>query len=432
MFMLYSTDVGRQDSPMRVGEIDMLPGVRRQSRRRKPAGRDTLLPPTRTQYEGRRIMLRYLTAGESHGECLVGILEGLPAGLHVDSEYVNSQLKRRQTGYGRGKRMSIEEDKVHILSGVRNGTTIGSPVSFMIRNRDFSIESLPEVTAPRPGHADLAGALKFCTHDARDILERSSARGTAARVAAGAFAKLLLSEFGIRIISHTVALGGVEASRAGLSPEEIETRVSGSKLNCADRQAEEKMIARIDEAQKGGDTLGGVFEVIAVNVPAGLGNHIQWDKRLDARLAGALMSIQAVKGAEIGIGFEAARRRGSEVHDEIFYDTARRGLKFYRKTNNAGGIEGGISNGENIILRAALKPIPTLGQPLASVDLLSKKEVKAAKERADVTVVPAAGIIGEAVVALEVASAFTEKFGGDSLGEVRRNFRGYLEQIEDF
>ena len=377
-------------------------------------------------------MLRYLTAGESHGKCLIGILEGLPAGLPVEVEYVNTQLKRRQTGYGRGERMSIEEDKVEILSGLRTGKTIGSPVSFIVANKDFSIENLPPVTAPRPGHADLSGALKFGTHDARDILERSSARGTAARVAAGAFAKLLLREFGIRVISHTVALGGVEAKGEALSPEEIETRIADSQLNCADPQAEEKMIALIDEAREKGDTLGGIFEVIVVNVPPGLGSHVQWDKRLDARLAAALMSVQAVKGVEIGMGFEVARRRGSEVHDEIFYDPARRGLKFYRKSNNAGGIEGGISNGENLVLRAALKPIPTLRQSLASVDLVSKKEVKGAKERADVTVVPAAGVIGEAVVALEVASAFTEKFGGDSLTETNRNFRGYLDQVDSF
>jgi len=375
-------------------------------------------------------MLRYLTAGESHGQCLVGILEGLPAGLRADVEYVDMQLKRRQSGYGRSERMSIEEDKVEILSGVVKGTTIGSPVSFLIRNKDFSIESLPPVTAPRPGHADLAGALKFGTHDARDVLERSSARETAARVAAGAFARLLLREFGIRVISHSVAIGGVEARVTGLSPEEIEERVAGSRLSCADREAEEKMVAAIDRAREKGDTLGGIFEVVVVNIPPGLGSHVQWDKRLDARLAAALMSVQAVKGVEIGMGFEAARRPGSEVHDEIFYDGGRRGLKFYRKSNNAGGIEGGISNGEDIVLRAALKPIPTLGQPLASVDLVSKKEVKAAKERADVTVVPAAGVIGEAVVALEIASAFREKFGGDTIAEIKRNFRGYMQQIE--
>lgn len=374
-------------------------------------------------------MLRYLTAGESHGKCLVGILEGLPAGVPVDVTYINTQLKRRQSGYGRGKRMSIEEDTVEILSGVRKGRTIGSPLSFTIANKDFSIDSLPEVTAPRPGHADLAGALKFGTHDARDILERSSARETAARVAAGGFAKLFLAEFGARIISHTVALGGIEANVGGVSPGEIETKAAASCLNCADSDSEKKMIALVDEARENGDTLGGVFEVIAANVPPGLGSHVQWDKKLDGRLARALMSIQAVKGVEIGLGFEATRRLGSEVHDEIFYDSNRDGLKFYRKTNNAGGIEGGISNGENIVLRAALKPIPTLGRPLSSVDLVSKKEVKAAKERADVTVVAAAGVIGEAVVALEIASAFLEKFGGDSLEEVKRNCRGYMKYL---
>ena len=377
-------------------------------------------------------MLRYLTAGESHGKCLVGILEGLPAGVPVDETYINTQLKRRQSGYGRGKRMSIEEDRVEILSGVRNSRTIGSPLSFTIANKDFSIDNLPEVTAPRPGHADLAGALKFGTHDARDILERSSARETAARVAAGGFAKLFLAEFGARIISHTVALGGIEANVGGVSPGEIETKAAASCLTCADSDSEKKMVALVDEARENGDTLGGVFEVIAVNVPPGLGSHVQWDKKLDGRLARALMSIQAVKGVEIGLGFEAARRRGSEVHDEIFYDANRDGLKFYRKTNNAGGIEGGISNGENIVVRAALKPIPTLAKPLSSVDLVSKKEVKAAKERADVTVVPAAGVIGEAVVALEIASAFLEKFGGDSLEEVKQSFQRYVEQIARF
>ncbi len=377
-------------------------------------------------------MLRYLTAGESHGECLVGILEGLPAGLRMDVGYVNAQLARRQAGYGRGKRMSIEKDEVEILSGVRKGTTIGSPVSFIIKNRDFSIEKLPPVTAPRPGHADLAGALKFGTHDARDILERSSARETAARVAAGALAKLFLREFGMRVISHTISLGGVEAQAAGLSPAEIEERVSQSRLNCADPKAEDVMITAIDEAREGGETLGGVFEVIALNAPPGLGNHVQWDKKLDGRLAAAVMSIQTVKGVEIGLGFRGANRPGSQVHDEIAYDAARRPMRFYRRSNHAGGIEGGISNGEAIVLRAALKPIPTLGKPLASVDLVSKREVRAAKERADVTVVPAAGVIGEAVVAIEIASALREKFGGDSLAEAKRNFESYMSQIEVF
>jgi chorismate synthase len=374
-------------------------------------------------------MLRYLTAGESHGKCLVGILEGLPAGVPVDEAYINIQLKRRQFGYGRGKRMSIEEDTVEILSGVRKGRTIGSPLSFTIANRDFSIDTLPEVTAPRPGHADLAGALKFGTHDARDILERSSARETACRVAAGAFAKLFLTEFGVRIISHTVALGEIEATTQELATEEIEARTEKSQLRCADSDAESKMIAAIDQARENGDTLGGVSEVIVTNVPPGLGTHVQWDKKLDGRLAQALMSIQAVKGVEIGLGFEAATKPGSEVHDAIFYDASRDGLKFYRKTNHAGGIEGGISNGENIVLRAALKPIPTLGKPLRSVDLVSKKEVKAAKERADVSVLPAAGVIGEAVVALEIASAFLEKFGGDSLAEVKRSYRGFMKNL---
>jgi chorismate synthase len=305
-------------------------------------------------------------------------------------------------------------------------------VSFLIRNRDFSIEKLPPVTAPRPGHADLSGALKYGTHDGRDILERSSARETAARVAAGGLAKLLLREFGMRVISHTISLGRVEASVAGLSPEDMEASVAGSRLNCADPEAEKAMIALIDGARENGETLGGVFEIIAVDVPPGLGSHVQSDKRLDGRLAAAVMSIQAVKGVEIGLGFEAARRPGSEVHDEVLYDPGRRGLKFYRKSNNAGGIEGGISNGENVVLRAALKPIPTLGKPLASVDLVSKERVEAAKERADVTVVPAAGVIGEAVVAIEIASALREKFGGDSLAEAKRNFESYMSQIEEF
>lgn len=352
-------------------------------------------------------MLRYMTAGESHGECLVAILEGMVSGLEVKGALIDAELRRRQQGYGRGKRMSIELDEARILSGLRKGVTIGSPISILIENKDFSIDRLGAVTCVRPGHADLAGCMKYDSKDARDILERSSARETASRTAIGAVCKIFLSKLGIRVRSRIVMIGGL---------------VAGSENN-------KTVIERIDTARKKGDTLGGVFEVIAIGVPCGLGDFTSPDKRLGARLAGGLMSIQAIKGVEIGMGFSAAGKFGSDVHDAIFYDKKK---GFYRKTNNAGGIEGGVSNGEPIVLRCAMKPISTLMNPLASVDIRTKRPMKAATERSDICAVPSAAVVGEAVVAFELANAALEKFGGDSLRETLRNFEGYLKQLKKF
>ncbi len=374
-------------------------------------------------------MLRYLTAGESHGRCLVAILEGLPAGLKVDEETVNLDLKRRQLSIGRGLRMAIEYDAVQILSGLRKGTTIGSPIALLIENKDASINSLPSITRPRPGHADLAGAIKYDRNDIRDILERASARETAIRVALGGVCKILLDEFGIEILSHVVELGGIKADVEGLDYEEIKKLTLKSPLNCADRKAEKAMIKKIESTSKGGDTLGGVCEIIAVGVPVGLGSYAHSDRRIDARIAGALMSIQAIKGVEIGLGFRSARLLGSQVHDEITYE---RKSGFSRRTNNAGGIEGGITNGQPIVVRVAMKPIATLGKPLASVDIKTKQNIKAVVERHDICAVAAAGIVGEAVLAFELADAMTEKFGGDSLSEMKRNYAGYIKQVSSF
>lgn len=375
-------------------------------------------------------MLRFLTAGESHGECLSAIVDGLPAGLAVDKRLIDAELARRQMGYGRGGRMAIEQDQVKILSGLRKSVTIGSPISLQIKNKDFKIDELPVVTHPRPGHADLAGALKYDRADVRDILERASARETAARTAVGALCKIFLAEFGIRVVSHVVELGGIRApGSCGLTGAEILKRAARSQLNCADPAAEKKMIAQIDEAIRTKDTLGGIIEILIENTPAGLGSHTQWDRRLNARLAGALMGVQAIKGVEVGIGFEAARRLGSQTHDEIVYS---RGKGFSRKTNNAGGIEGGISNGETIVLRAAMKPIATVGHPLASVDIRTKKECRATVERSDICAVSAAGVVGEAVCAYVIADCIIEKFGGDSMTEVLRNYTAYIKQLKTF
>lgn len=386
-------------------------------------------------------MLRYLTAGESHGQMLVGVVEGLPAGLEVRAKEINLELVRRQRGYGRGARMAIEQDTAEIVSGVRKGRTLGSPLGLFIRNRDWenwkdemAVEpgaAKRVVTKPRPGHADLAGAVKYAHEDVRNVLERASARETAMRMAIGAVARILLAQFGIRVVSHVVEIGEARAQPArlaGLSHEALHERAEKSEVRCADEEAERAMIEEITEAKKKGDTLGGVFEVAAVGLPIGLGSYAQWDRRLDARLAFAVMSIQAIKGVEIGLGFEMARRSGSHVHDEIFYDTSAR--RFYRKTNNAGGLEGGVSNGEPLVVRAAMKPLSTLRRPLQSVDLATKEPIQATVERSDVCSVPAASVIGEAVVAWEVAAAFLEKFGGDSLSEIRRNYEGYLKYIE--
>jgi len=379
-------------------------------------------------------MLRFLTAGESHGELLTGIIEGVPAGLLIRMTDIDRDLARRQVGYGRGGRMKIEKDSVKISSGVRWGRTLGSPIGLMVRNKDWDnwrdkmspdpmfLNTADPVTRPRPGHADLAGALKYGTPDIRNILERSSARETAMRVAVGAVAKRLLEEFGIEIISHVLSIGGVFAKVPKVSPQEIRKRTEASELRCSDPEAEKRMMKKIDQARAAGDTLGGVFELIIRGAPIGLGSHVHWDRKLDSRLAGALMSIQAIKGVEVGAGFGAANKPGSEVHDEIFWN---RKQGFTRRTNMAGGIEGGISNGEAIILRAAMKPIPTLYKPLRSVDMVTKKPFKASIERSDACAVPAAGVVAEAAAAVEVASALIEKFGGDSIDEMKRNYLAY-------
>lgn len=374
-------------------------------------------------------MLRYMTAGESHGEGLIAILDGMPSGLKIDKSFIDRELSRRMFGYGRGGRMKIEKDEAEILSGVRNLRTIGAPVCIMIQNRDFSIDDLPQVTAARPGHADLAGALKFNEKDIRNILERASARETASRVACGALAKILLSEFGIYVISHVISIGKIEAENKKLTFNMIKALEKLSEVRCCDKARGKQMKAEIDRAQKAGDTLGGVCEVLVTGVPAGLGAMSQWDRRLDANLAKCLMSIPAVKGVSVGAGFDLARKHGSEVHDAARYTKAK---GFYRISNNAGGLEGGMTNGEDIILRAAMKPISTLAKPLASIDIKTKKKTEAARERADVCAVPACGIVSEAVTAIEIANAAIEKFGGDSVTEMKRNFDGYLKQIKKF
>lgn len=374
-------------------------------------------------------MLRFLTAGESHGECLVAILEGMPSGLTLTPERINQDLARRQLGYGRGGRMTIEKDQVRILSGVRRHVTIGAPITLIIPNKDTSIDRLPIVTKPRPGHADLVGVLKYDRGDARDILERASARETAMRVAAGGVAKALLSEFDVRILSHVVMLGGVEARVDRLSFAEIQRRAERSPVRCADPRAARRMIARIDQARRRRDTAGGVYEVMVQGLPPGLGSYAQFDRRLTGQLAGALLSIPAMKGVEVGIGFQGARLFGSQVHDPIYFSRSR---GFYRKTNRAGGLEGGITTGMALLLRAAMKPLSTLLNALPSVDIHTKRATRATVERSDITAVPAAGVVGEAVVALVLAGAFIDKFGGDSMAEMKRNYRGYLKQLRDF
>jgi chorismate synthase len=390
-------------------------------------------------------MLRFETAGESHGECLVATLTGLPAGVPVSLDTVNHELWRRQQGYGRGGRMKIEQDRAEIVSGVRHSHTIGSPVAILIRNKDWQnwTEALPvedmdgaedkkkPVTRPRPGHADLAGAIKYNFHDARYILERASARETTARVALGAVAKALLIQFGIDIASHTIAVGGVRLQRIAAWDEVAALRgKSEVLLGCVDAATESRMKETVDQAYRTGDTVGGVFEAIAHGVPPGLGSHTTWDARLDGRLAQAIVSIQAVKGVELGFAAENAASFGSAVQDTIHYD--REARHFTRGANRAGGLEGGITNGEDLLVRGFLKPISTLRRPLESVDLATREPALAAYERSDVCVVPAAGVIAEAMVALVLAQAFLEKFGGDSLGETKRNFEGYMTQVRDF
>jgi chorismate synthase len=427
--------------------------------------------------------LRYLTSGESHGQALVCTIDGIPSNLSLSENDIDRELSRRQKGYGRGGRMEIESDHAQILTGVRQGKTLGSPLSLLIENKDWTnwqetmspelrVKSselknsklqtpdskLRPVTRPRPGHADLSGALKYSHKDLRNVLERSSARETAARVAIGAVAKKLLSEFDIRIISYVTEIGGVGQKNTlyqeryrGTESTDTKTLLKmfkgaeSSPVRCPDKKTEDKIITTIKNAIKKGDTLGGVFEVAAFGVPAGLGSYSQWDRRLEARLSYAIMGIQAIKGVEIGLGFEMSRNPGSKVMDEIYYrtqktenrsQTKRKRIEtaggFYRKTNNAGGIEGGMSNGMPIIVRAAMKPIPTLKSPLASVDIATKKKYMAAYERSDVCAVPAASVIGEAVTAIVIADSFLEKFGGDSMEEIKRNYKGYLKQIREF
>jgi chorismate synthase len=390
-------------------------------------------------------MLRFYTAGESHGQALLAFLSGLPAGLPVDVESVNRELYRRQLGYGRGGRQKIEKDRAEIFAGVRHGQTIGAPIALRIENRDWAnwekilaVEAYPEddstarkLLAPRPGHADLAGCQKLNFHDARYVLERASARETAARVAAGALAKQLLASFGTEIGSHTVRVGHTQIERSP-SWQEIFAISSDleSPLRCVEPAAQEKMKQEIDSVLKAGDTVGGIFEIVAHHVPVGLGSHAQWDEKLDGRLAQAVMSVQAVKGVEIGAGILAAASFGSQVQDEIFYD--RTAHKFSRSSNRAGGLEGGITNGEDLVIRGYLKPISTLRRALSTADMVTKEPVQAAYERSDWCVVPAAGVAGEAMVALVLADAFLQKFGSDSIAETRRNFEGYARQIHDF
>lgn len=390
-------------------------------------------------------MLKFYTAGESHGQALLAFVSGLPASLPVDLKFINHELHRRQLGYGRGGRQKIEKDHAEIFAGVRHGKTIGAPIALRIENRDWAnwekilpVEATADsagqekkLVAPRPGHADLAGSQKFDFHDARYVLERASARETAARVAAGAFAKLLLRELGTEIASHTIQVGHVRLERAA-AWEEIQA-VSGdleSPLRCVDATTQEKMKAEVDKALKAGDTVGGIFEIVAHKVPVGLGSHAQWDEKLDGRIAQALMSVQAVKAVEIGAGVTAAGSYGSEVQDEIFYEKPAR--RFRRTTNRAGGLEGGITNGEDVVIRGYLKPISTLRQALHTADMVTKQPVQAAYERSDWCVVPAGAVAGEAMVALVLADAFLQKFGGDSLVEMRRNFDNYARQIDEF
>ncbi|HKJ91568.1 MAG TPA: chorismate synthase [Longimicrobiales bacterium] len=391
-------------------------------------------------------MLR--TAGESHGRGLIALVEGVPAGLSLVADRdIDPELKRRQGGYGRGGRMAIEKDRVEMLSGVRLGETIGAPITMLVWNRDWENwktamaaeppgdadeESLRRVYLPRPGHADLVGVLKYGRDDARDVLERASARETTARVAGGAVAKRLLAELGVTVGSHIVMLGGIEARRPATLPDDLNAAADASPLRTLDADAEVRMIEAIDAARESGDTFGGVFEVVARGLPVGLGSYVASDRRLDGRLAGALMSIQAMKGVEIGMGFEASRRHGSEVHDEIRYDPDDRNTGGYqRMSNNAGGLEGGMTTGAPLVVRVAMKPLSTLMRPMQSVNVKTKAPAAAIRERSDVVALAAAGVVGEAVVAMVLADAVLEKFGGDSMGALRRNVAGYLDELAE-
>ncbi|MCP5002522.1 MAG: chorismate synthase [Planctomycetes bacterium] len=380
-------------------------------------------------------MLTFTTAGESHGECLIAIISGFPAGVLLDEAAINGDLKLRQGGYGRGGRMQIEKDQVSILSGIRKNVSIGSPICLKIINRDHKIDILPDVTRPRPGHADLSGAMKYGQNDIRNILERASARETAARVAAGSLAKMLLSKFGIDVLGYVKGIGGVNSCQTIEGRDEIRRKRDKSPVYCLEESIEKEIIEKIDEAKRNGDSLGGIIEIVSFGLPTGLGDHTHWDLRLDGSIAKALMSIQGIKGVEIGLGFQFAEKFGSQVHDEIDYNVNAKETSvsggFGRSSNNAGGIEGGMSNGEVVISRAVMKPIPTLMKPLKSIDILSKEPVDASTERSDTCAVPAASIVGEAVVSFEIARCFLDKFGGDSLREIKRNYHGYLMQIRE-
>ncbi len=391
-------------------------------------------------------MLRYLTAGESHGPQLTAIIEGFPAGLAIAEEMINHDLARRQGGYGRGGRMQIERDTVSILSGVRWGETLGSPVTLAIMNRDWEnwrdkmsvLEAGKDekirVTRSRPGHADLPGVVKYGHKDVRNILERSSARETAIRVAVGAIAKSFLNAFNIDVFGYVAELGGIKAEKPDADRDALKEMIADSPFYTYDKASEARMKSLVDRAKESGDSVGGIIEVVATGMPVGLGSHVHWDRKLDARISFGVMSIQAIKGVEFGLGQESARRSGSLVHDEIYYDSTRIGKGamscFYRKTNNSGGVEGGISNGEDIVVRAAMKPIPTLYTPLQTVDISTKEPIQATVERSDVCAVPAATVVVEAVVAYEIANAFLEKFGGDSMQEIKSNFESYLQYLQ--
>jgi len=395
-----------------------------------------LLKLLESQREGRKYkMLRFLDAGESHGKCLLGIIEGFPAGLSLNEENINLNLKRRQGGYGRGERMQIEQDRIEILSGLVEGKTIGSPLGLMIKNKDWENwkeKEFPPLTISRPGHADFAGAIKYGFKDVRKVLERASARQTAMRVAIGSVASSLLEEFNIEIYSYVLRIGQVKANRIASFNREVKKEINKSPVYCIDGIASIGMCREIDRAREKGDTLGGVFEVIITGVPIGLGSYVEWDRRLDARLASAFMSIPGVKAVEIGEGVEASKKKGSAVHDEIFAqeESQKDSFRYYRKTNRAGGIEGGITDGEDVVVRTYTKPIPTLINPLRSIDFATKKETKAIYQRSDICVVPAASVVGEAVAAWEIAAAFLEKFGGDSLLEIKENYKNYRKRLQ--
>jgi chorismate synthase len=371
-------------------------------------------------------MLRFLTAGESHGRALIATVEGLPAGIPIDDDYINVQMARRMLGYGRGGRMKIETDTAELMSGVIRGATIGSPVALFIGNRDWRKDE-PDVTRPRPGHTDLVGALKYGFDDVRRVLERSSARETAARVAGGSLCRRLLEEFGVTIMSHVTEIGGEAIRTRPERFEDIPALAEASAVRCVDPEAEARMKAAIDAASDRGDTLGGVFEVVVLGLPPGLGSYVHWDRKIDARIALALISINAIKGVEFGMGFEVARTPGSGAHDEIFYDRAR---GFYRKTNRSGGIEGGTTIGDPLIVRCAMKPLSTLRTPLKSVDLRTKETIEAVVVRSDVCTVPAAAVIGEAMIAFVLADAFLEKFGGDAVAHIRTGYEAFMAEVK--